>query len=150
MNSKKNELLNMIKIVENQTLSNIIQSVEERAQITYEAMKRRTRRREIVQARMMCYALIREFMPHMTLIEIGAEFGGYDHTSVRHGIITVKDLEDVDKWTREAMEDCRTRIAELERGNLEFDINSSSGLALAQFMEFETQNVRAARLHRLV
>lgn len=139
--------------INNNTAQHIIQAVEESMGIPYEVMCIKTRKREIVQARQMCWYFMWHYcQPEMTLVQMGMQFtpNTFDHTTVLHGRDVVGDLIHVDKRMRAFAADVDTRIQELERGDIYFDSISSSGLAMAQHMEFATHNVRAARLQMLV
>lgn len=160
MNHKLNHKRNVMRQIDelkqnitNNTAQHIIQAVEESMGIPYEVMCIKTRKREIVQARQMCWYFMWHYcQPDMTLMQMGMQFGphAWDHTSVINGRNVMGDLIEVDKYMRGFAADIESRIQELERGDIYFDTCSSSGLALAQFMEFDTVNVRQARLQMLV
>lgn len=52
------------------------------------------RRADVVQARHIAYWLVKKHGPHMSASQIGAVFGGRDHTTVLHGISAVSDRID--------------------------------------------------------
>ena len=141
-----------ITAINRQSASKIIQAVEDVTGITYEAMSQRTRKREIVQARHIAWYMMWKHCHYtMSLKEMGQQFGNsYDHSTCIHGRDTIMNLLDVDRVVFDIVNRCEARFEELERGNIEFDITSSSGLSLAQHMDFKTHNVRAARLKMLV
>lgn len=62
--------------------------------MTETKVKAKTRKREIVQARQICYHLIRNTCPFLTLKSIGEMFGARDHTTIIHGINTMNELLD--------------------------------------------------------
>ena len=160
MNNKLNNKRKMLRQIDelkqnitNNTAQHIIQAVEEAMGIPYEVMCLKTRKREIVQARQMCWYYMWHYcQPEMTLVQMGMQFSPatFDHSSCLHGRDTIADLIHVDKRMRAFAADVDTRIQELERGDIYFDSSSSSGLNLAQYMEFDTVNVRQARLQMLV
>jgi len=142
---------NTIQDINKQAAQKIIQAVEDVTGIPYEAMSQRTRKREIVQARHIAWYMMWKHCHYvMSLKEMGQQFGNaYDHSTTIHGRDTIMNLMEVDRIIFDLVERCEARFEELERGNIEFDITSSSGLALAQHMDFHTTNVRAARLQYL-
>ena len=60
--------------------------------IGYEHFTRKTRKRETVELRFIGALLLRRFYPDVTLKQIGALFGGQDHTSVINGISRAYNL----------------------------------------------------------
>ncbi len=60
----------------------------------------RNRTPEFVLARQMCWYLIKEYKIKMKLKDMAKDFGGFDHTTVLHGIRAVQDLIDTDENVR--------------------------------------------------
>lgn len=71
--------------------------------VTPEEMKSHRRFRNITVSRQVCMYLIRKFT-QQSLKDIGAAFGGRDHTTVIHACHTVQDLLDTDEEYREKLE----------------------------------------------
>lgn len=57
-----------------------------------ECYRWRTRVRHIVEMRFIASILLRQYFPALTLQQIGAHFGGQDHTSVINGISRAHEL----------------------------------------------------------
>ncbi|GAA4465128.1 hypothetical protein GCM10023093_16780 [Nemorincola caseinilytica] len=70
-----------------------------------ECYRWRTRVRHIVEMRFIASMMLRQYFPALTLQQIGAHFGGQDHTSVINGIsrahelIYVKDASFLKKYS---------------------------------------------------
>lgn len=62
---------------------------------TLERISSKSRKRDIVQKRMMCISACRDFTS-ASLKDIAYYFGGRDHTTAIHSIQTIKDLCDYD------------------------------------------------------
>jgi chromosomal replication initiator protein len=75
-----------------------------------EAMKSKSRKREIVEARQIAMDLIKEEFDHISLKDIGLMFGGRYHSTVIHSITTVADLNHSSKDFSKKYENCRRRI----------------------------------------
>lgn len=73
-------------------------------------MIRKTRERRIVEARQIAMYFLRGFT-NLSLKEIGAMFGGRDHTTAIHSIQTVKDLMYTDKEYRKKVEKLANQIS---------------------------------------
>ena len=61
------------------------------------ATEQKNNKRSIVQAKYICFLLIKEFEPKMTLDNIGNRFRGQKHDAVLYGLRTIKDIIEVDK-----------------------------------------------------
>ena len=77
--------------------------------IPVEAVKSKTRKREIVQARQITMYLAKAFTKN-SLKTIGEHFGGRDHTTVIHSCQTVKDLMDTDGIFRENVLELQQKV----------------------------------------
>lgn len=66
---------------------------------TVEGMKLRSRKRNKVLCRHVCFYLIRN-NTSLTYREIGERFDRQDHTSVMHGLQSIQNLIDTDEKTR--------------------------------------------------
>ena len=86
---------NVMKFRSDNPILEIIKEVEEITGITHEMMLQKTRKREVVEAKYIAMAAIRE-RTAFTLMEIAIAFGK-DHTTVIHARKTVKNLMDTDK-----------------------------------------------------
>lgn len=64
--------------------------------VSIEDMKSKTRMRPIVVARQMSFYMLRRFT-ELSLHDIGKLFGDRDHTTVIHGLNTIRDLASTDK-----------------------------------------------------
>jgi len=87
----------------------IITIVGQYFDISEKAIKAKTRKREVVQAR----HLAMYYSKHLTnksLSTIGQEFGGRDHSTVVHAAKTVKNLQETDKDFRRFMEDIERQL----------------------------------------
>src|SRR5690606_6702512 len=73
----------------------IVAAVAAHYGVTVEAMKGRSRSKEIVAPRQMAMYLLRD-ETGASLTEIGAQLGGRDHTTVMHGIEKIEQLLQTD------------------------------------------------------
>ena len=80
---------------EDYTVFTIIRIVFEHTKVSYEEMKHKTRKREVVQARQIAMTLIKDYTK-LSLKNIGMKFGGRDHSTVIHACNTIDDLR-IDK-----------------------------------------------------
>lgn len=104
----KKVLRNFIKVSNREvTIDSIQKMVCEYFSVPYETLQRKTRKREIVQARQITMYLAKTFTKN-SLKTIGEHFGGRDHTTVIHSCQTVRDLMDSD-------EDFKENISELTK-----------------------------------
>ena len=83
------------------TLDNILDAVAEYYGIKVADLKSKRRSRSVARPRQVAMMLAKELTNH-SLPEIGDAFGGRDHTTVLHGIRTIKQLKET---TREIAED---------------------------------------------
>lgn len=81
------------------SLSNIIRIVCEYTGYSLEELKSKSRKRELVFARMLIFYNARHHLRRTTLKTIGEPFNR-DHATVLHGVKTISDLMDVDKEVR--------------------------------------------------
>jgi hypothetical protein len=86
----------------------IVRIVFEHTKITYEEMKRKTRKREIVQAKQIAISLIRA-NTKLSLKSIGIRFGGLDHSTCIHACNTIEDLR-IDKRFNHEYETIREAV----------------------------------------
>mgnify|MGYP000269615402 CR=1 FL=1 len=77
--------------------------------ISVENIKSKTRKREITQARQISMYFAKQ-LTKASLKNIGAYFGGRDHSTVIHACQTVNDLIDTDKRFKEDVEELEKRI----------------------------------------
>ena len=77
--------------------------------IPVEAVKSKTRKREIVQARQIAMYFTKD-LTKASLKNIGIFFGGRDHSTVIHACQTVNDLIETDKKFRHDVEEIEKRI----------------------------------------
>lgn len=77
--------------------------------IPVEAVKSKTRKREIVQARQIAMYFTKD-LTKASLKNIGMYFGGRDHSTVIHACQTVNDLMETDKKFRHDVEEIEKRI----------------------------------------
>lgn len=77
--------------------------------IPVEAVKSKTRKREIVQARQIAMFFAKD-LTKASLKNIGMYFGGRDHSTVIHAYQTVNDLMETDKKYRQDVEEIEKRI----------------------------------------
>lgn len=74
------------------------------------ALKERTRRRRIAQARWICWLLVKRFCRDVSLKEMGQMFGRYDHTTVMHGLRVIVDDMAQDEILNHHVESIAARI----------------------------------------
>jgi chromosomal replication initiator protein len=91
------------------TIELIQQAVGDYYNISVEDMQSKSRRREITQARQVAMYFAKE-MTSLSLKGIGKHFGGRDHSTVIHGIQTVKDLSETDREYRDKVEEVRKQL----------------------------------------
>lgn len=93
---------------EEYTVFTIIRIVFEHTKVSYEEMKHKTRKREVVQARQIAMTLIRDFTK-LSLKNIGMKFGGRDHSTCIHACNTIDDLR-IDKRFNHEFETIREAV----------------------------------------
>ena len=95
----------------NDKIQIIAQIVAKSNDITIEELLRKTRKRQIVQARQtamyMCYKYTK-----YTLSTIGENLGRKDHATVLHAVKTINNLVDVDTKLRISIEKCEKDVGE--------------------------------------
>lgn len=64
--------------------------------LTVEGIKKKDRHCEVALCRQICFYLIHKSLT-ISLKDIGKRFGGRHHSSVIHGLNTLRDLMDTDK-----------------------------------------------------
>lgn len=74
-------------------------------------MESKTRKTEHVNARQLSMYFIKKIHPAMSLKNIGAEFGGRDHSTVIHAIQSVQDHCDVEKEYMETFNQINSILA---------------------------------------
>jgi chromosomal replication initiator protein len=105
-----------------QTLKNIVQDIQcevsidyiqkfvaEHFNVTIEAMKDKTRKREIVVARQVAMYLAKNYT-NLSLKSIGFHFGNRDHSTVIHALTSVNDLMDTDRKFKATMEELLKKL----------------------------------------
>ena len=85
----------------NATYSSIVDAVSEVCDIPVDGMMKKTRKREVVEARYLCYKLLNE-LTTLSLSGIGERMGGFDHATVKHGINTADNLIETNKLVKKA------------------------------------------------
>lgn len=79
-------------------IETIIKVVSENYQIPVPVLRRKGRKREVVEARQIAYYLIHNvFKLTKSLKEVALWFGGQHHSTVIHGLGVVEDLRDTSK-----------------------------------------------------
>lgn len=78
-----------------------LESVSRATNIMISDITKKSRKRELVEARQMCYSILKS-NTRMSLVDIGLIFGGKDHTSIIHGLQTHNDLLKTDKKYKES------------------------------------------------
>ena len=78
--------------------------------ITFEQMKYKTRKREIVYARQTAICMLRIFTS-LSLKSVGQVFN-FDHTTSIHSVNTIRDLCDTDKAIRAEQEAVKEKVRE--------------------------------------
>ncbi len=92
------------------TIESIQHIVGEHLEVDIEAMKGKTRKRDIVQARQIAMYFAKQ-MTRNSLKAIGTHFGGRDHSTVIHALHTVSDLMETDKMFKQNVTQIRKRIS---------------------------------------
>lgn len=86
------------------SINYILEVISKYFDISEKAIKAKTRKREVVQARHLAMYYCKK-LTNKSLSTIGAEFGGRDHSTVVHASKTVLNLQETDKDFRRFMED---------------------------------------------
>ncbi len=89
------------------SINYIQQTVCDYFKIEVEVLKSKSRKREILQARQIAMYLSKE-MTDFSLVQIGAELGGKDHSTVLHACKTIKNLINED-------ENIKNYVTDIER-----------------------------------
>ena len=107
----KQMMKNFIKNVSREiSVDSILKMVCDYFQMPVDALRAKTRKREVVQARQIAMYFAKE-MTKSSLKSIGVHFGGRDHSTVIHACQTVKDLVETSKEYRKFIDDIRKKIA---------------------------------------
>jgi hypothetical protein len=77
--------------IETMTFVEVVRLVCRHYDLTPKELFARRRNRSLVEARHLCWAIARVMCPQLSLPQIAKRSGGYDHTSVLHGIERAKD-----------------------------------------------------------
>ncbi len=85
-------------------------AVAEHYKVSLEALRSRTRTRELATARHVAMYLARLFMPDATLQAIGYSFGRRDHSTVSYGIRSIEGLRTSDPQLRKSIEKIKKTI----------------------------------------
>ena len=100
------------------TVDNIKKLVAEHFSLPIEKLQSKTRKREIVIARQLSMYLAKNHTKD-SLKQIGANFGGRDHSTVIYSCKTVKDLMDTDLLFRDTVQELERKVQmQLNRGNV--------------------------------
>ena len=78
-------------------IDSIAAYVCERYNIAPALLHSKTRHRRFVMPRHIIYTILRDIMPSITTIELGALYAGRDHSTVVSGIKRIRDICSVDK-----------------------------------------------------
>jgi chromosomal replication initiator protein len=97
-----------------------------------EALKTKSRKRENVEARMMCMTLCWENKVG-SLKEIGLFFGGRDHSTVIHARQTIWDLCDTDRHIKAIYKRIKNLVEKTALADI--DSYSASMLSMAAYLE---------------
>lgn len=87
----------------------IFNVVSDNTGIEVDDIKKETRKREIVEARMQVILFLKEFTD-LSLSGIGSKVGGKDHATVLHGIKTINNLCDTNKALKSQIDYSRSVI----------------------------------------
>ena len=98
------------KIISTPDVREVICAVSLVTKVEEEEMKQKNRSPRIVFARFMCWRLLREYSPKISLKELGRMFGDFDHTTAMHGIKTTQDRIDVEDEVREIYYEIKRKI----------------------------------------
>ncbi|MEE9373099.1 MAG: chromosomal replication initiator protein DnaA [Saprospiraceae bacterium] len=100
------------------TVENIKKLVAEHFSLPIEKLISKTRKRDIVIARQLSMYLAKNHTSD-SLKQIGANFGGRDHSTVIYSCKTVKDLMDTDLLFRDTVQELERKVKlQLNRGNV--------------------------------
>jgi chromosomal replication initiator protein len=77
--------------------------------MSHEQLLSNTRKREIVQARQIAMYLSKNYTKY-SAVQIGAQIGGKDHTTVLHACKTVQNLMDTDKIFKRTMQNLEKKL----------------------------------------
>lgn len=91
------------------TPASVIQIVAEYFQLSEEALKSRTRTKEIAHARQVAMYLLREENA-LSLPSIGEHLGGRDHSTIRHGVEKISNDIEHDEFVRHQIMALQERI----------------------------------------
>jgi chromosomal replication initiator protein len=91
------------------TIDEIKKVVCEYFDLTHDKLLSNTRKREIVLSRQIAMYLSKNHTKNST-VQIGAQIGGKDHTTVLHAWKAVKNLIDTDKVFRKQMQDLEAKL----------------------------------------
>ncbi len=106
----KNIINNLVKNTKRElTIDYIEQVVCDYFKLSSDAIKSKTRKREIVQARQIVMYFARTFTK-MSLSNIGLEIGGKDHATVLHACKTVNNLIDTEKTFKGYIDDIKKKL----------------------------------------
>ncbi|MGK7388768.1 MAG: chromosomal replication initiator protein DnaA [Candidatus Cyclobacteriaceae bacterium M2_1C_046] len=105
-----------------QTMKNIVHDIETEVGIDYiqktiseyfkvpvEALKDKTRKKEIVIARQVAMFFAKDYTNH-SLKTIGSHFGGRDHSTVIHAVQSVEDMMDTNSHFKSQVEELRKKL----------------------------------------
>lgn len=89
--------------------THIIDIVSEVTGFSIHQLRSKTRKQELVFARAIAYKMIRIYT-QLTLVNIGLEMGGRDHTTVLHGLEIYDQMFEQSRGFREMALDCDRKI----------------------------------------
>jgi chromosomal replication initiator protein len=91
------------------SIDEIKKTVCEFFEMSHEQLLSNTRKREIVQARQIAMFLSKNYTKY-SAVQIGAQIGGKDHTTVLHACKTVQNLMDTDKIFKRTMQNLEKKL----------------------------------------
>ena len=119
----------------NDKIQIIAQIVAKSNDITIEELLRKTRKRQIVQARQtamyMCYKYTK-----YTLATIGENLGRKDHATVLHAVKTINNLIDTDIKIRTTIEKCEKEVESMLSVYRSIDDNKSEKIKSLEILIF--------------
>ncbi len=90
-------------------VDDVLKAVADYFAVSFEELKGKSRKKEIVLARQIAMYLAKEFTPN-SLKSIGIILGGRDHSTVIHAIQTISDMVAEKKDIQTAVEDIRKKL----------------------------------------
>lgn len=89
----------------------VIQTASKVLGIPVENIRGNTRKREVCEARFICYKILRDADSTVTYHQIGTHFNHRDHSSIIHGVNMANDLLEWDRGFRENFDRVNKQIS---------------------------------------